>query len=90
MITAMFHLEIHHGGEFRRRKGLKYCNGSVNELLNVDPDMFCWFDLDDAVRDLGYGGEHKIYFKQPGEDLEKNLILLWNDASIRALNVDSL
>ena len=51
----------------------------------LSTDVFGWFDLEDAVRKLGYDGGFKIFYEVPRQDLENRLIWVQDDSDIKLL-----
>ena len=55
-------LKIHYSGIFTKSPGRKYIDGTVSYVDDVDIDLFSIHELDDMVRELGYKGEHIVYY----------------------------
>lgn len=84
---SLFSLEINHGGVFVQSSVLRYENGKVIFVDNVDIDEFSLIELSEILKEIGYQSPEPVYFHfcLPLMDLNKGLVPLSCDADVMVL-----
>ncbi|KAL4584618.1 hypothetical protein LXL04_009222 [Taraxacum kok-saghyz] len=74
-------IKLYHGGEFTKFPNVRYVEGKVNYVDNVDIEEFSIFQLDAIMKGLCYKGTQVMYyhFLVPGGDFHFGLRPLGND-----------
>ncbi|KAL4587589.1 hypothetical protein LXL04_000461 [Taraxacum kok-saghyz] len=74
-------IKLYHGGEFTKFPNVRYVEGKVNYVDNVDIEEFSIFQLDVIMKGLCYKGTQVMYyhFLVPGGDFHFGLRPLGND-----------
>ncbi|RYR65052.1 hypothetical protein Ahy_A03g011053 isoform A [Arachis hypogaea] len=69
-----FTIEIHHGGKFvDSEKRLEYLGGMVVEDLHFEVDEWSLQEIVSQLKQLGYKGFARVWYKEPGMDLKSGL-----------------
>ncbi|CAI8606188.1 unnamed protein product [Vicia faba] len=64
VMEEILNITIHHSGQFVSEDLSVYEGGEIADL-RVDADMWGYFELLDAIKELGYPAIEKIYYKDP-------------------------
>ena len=63
-MEEILNITIHHSGEFVSEDLSVYEGGEIADL-RVDADMWGYFELLGAIKELGYPAIEKIYYRDP-------------------------
>ncbi|RYR17519.1 hypothetical protein Ahy_B03g062232 [Arachis hypogaea] len=75
-----FSIEIHHGGKFiNSGQRLEYLGGMVVEDLYFEVDEWSLQEIVSQLKQLGYKGFARVWYKEPGMDLKSGLRELKSD-----------
>ncbi|XP_059450972.1 uncharacterized protein LOC132181751 [Corylus avellana] len=71
MGTSNLVFEVRYGGRFDRQFGWVYVGGEVVvHHESYDPDKLSYFELEDMLKEYGYGSGDLMYFKHPEKERE--------------------
>ena len=81
-MSKLFSLSVHHGGYFTDNPR-KYVGGKVDIVDNCDPDRWSKTEIKGIWRKFGYTSVSRIWYKMPGNDLERaNFHLIVDDDNV--------